>query len=173
MFNFMDCTYSWKNMDWYWTRSSIRSSLPSGKNNEHSSSTRRTTSRRRWCDRNLETERWSSEQILVLSILVWWCQGRAQDGRRRRLQEQFSMLYWFVRTINSLPSSSSRSFRTQSHWSFTTGQCIDYEQFLRVHLSYWMCGQYTLHHKFRIDTRRTKYQQRQTDGILYSRESHA
>ena len=35
-------------MDWYWTRSSIRTSSPSGKKNKHSSSTRRITSRRRW-----------------------------------------------------------------------------------------------------------------------------
>ena len=27
---YKNCTYSWKNMDWYWTRSSIRSSVPSG-----------------------------------------------------------------------------------------------------------------------------------------------
>ena len=44
-------------------RSSIRSSLPSGKKNKHSSSTWRVTSRRRWGDRILETERGSSEQI--------------------------------------------------------------------------------------------------------------
>ena len=47
------------------------------------------------------------------------------------------------------------------------------EQLLRVHLPYWMCSQFTLHHKFRIDSGRTKFWQGQTDGILYSRESHA
>ena len=57
---------------------------------------------------------------------------------------------------NSLPSSSSRPFKTQSHRPITTRQCIDSEQFLRVHLSYWMCGQCTLHNKFRIDSGRTK-----------------
>ena len=41
----------------YRTRNSIRSSLPRGKKNKHSSSTRRTTSRRRWSNRILETER--------------------------------------------------------------------------------------------------------------------
>ena len=82
-------------MDWYWTRSPIRSSVPSGKKNKHSSSTRRITSRRRWSGRILETERWSSEQIWVLSILVWWCM---QDGRRRRQQEKISILHWPVRT---------------------------------------------------------------------------
>ena len=37
---------------------------------------------------------------------------------------------------------------------------------LRVHLSYRMCNQFTLHHEFRIDFRRTKFQQK-TDGILH------
>ena len=150
-----DFSYSWKNMDWFWTRYSVRSCVPIGKKNKHSSATRRTSSRRRWSDRILETEIWSSEQHWVLSILVWWCMEE-QDGMRRRQQEKISILYWPVRTRNSSPSSSSRSFRTQSHWSFTAGQCIDSEQFLRVHSSYWRCGQSTLHHKFRIDRGRTK-----------------
>ena len=158
-------------MDWYWTRSSFRSSIPSGKKTKHSSSARRITSRRRWCDRILETERWSSEPIWALSILVWWY-VEEQDGRRRRQQEKISIQYWPVRTRNSLPPSSSRSFRTQSHWSYTAGQCVNSEQFLRVHLSYWMCSQFTLHHKVRIDSGRTKFYQGKTHGILYSRESH-
>ena len=82
---FKDYTYSWKNMVFYWNRSWIRSSLPSGKKNKHSSSTRRITARRRWSDQILETERWSSERDWVLSILVWWCMEE-QDGRRRRQQ---------------------------------------------------------------------------------------
>ena len=86
---FKEKSYSWKDMGWYWTRSSIRSSLLSGKKNKHSSSTRRTTSRRRWGDRILETERWSSEQIWVLPILVWWCMEE-QDGRKRRQQQKIS-----------------------------------------------------------------------------------
>ena len=36
---------------------------PVAKKNKHSSSTRRTTSRRRWGDRILDTERFSSEQL--------------------------------------------------------------------------------------------------------------
>ena len=31
---YKNCTYSWKNMDWYWTRSSIRSRVHSGKKTE-------------------------------------------------------------------------------------------------------------------------------------------
>ena len=45
--------------------------------------------------------------------------------------------------------------------------------FFEYILSYWMCSHFTLHHKFRIDSGRTKFLQGQTDGILYSRESHA
>ena len=89
--------------------------------------------------------------IWVLSVLVWWCMEE-QDGRRRRQQEKISIRYWSVRTRNSLPPSSSRSFRTQSHWSYTARQCINSRQFLRAHLSSWMCSQFTLHHKFRINS---------------------
>ena len=46
---------------------------------------------------------------------------------------------------------------------FITGQCVNSGQFLRVHLPHRMCDQFTLHHKFRIDTGRTKFGQgRQT-----------
>ena len=68
--------------------------------------------------------------------------------------------------INSLPQRSSRSFRTQSHWSFITGQRINSEQFLGVHLSHRMCNQFRFHREFRIDTRRTKLEQK-TDDILH------
>ena len=34
-----------------------------------------------------------------------------------------------------------------------------------------MCNQFTLHHKFRIDSERTKFEQRKTDSILYGCES--
>ena len=35
-----------------------------------------------------------------------------------------------------------------------------------------MCNQFTLHHKFRIDTGRTKFKQGKTDSILHGCESH-
>ena len=155
-----------REMDWYWTRSWIRSSLPSGKQNKHSSSTRRTTSRRRWSDRILETERWSSEQICALSTLLWR-NVEEQIGRKRRQQLKISILYWPIRTRNSLPSSFSRSFRTQSWWSYTSWQCVNSGQFLQVHLSYWMCSQFTFHHKFRIDSGRTKFS-RDRQTVLFT-----
>ena len=50
--------------------------------------------------------------------------------------------------------------------TYPSGQEINSERFLRVHLSHRMCNQFTLHHEFRIDTRRTKFEQ-QTNGILH------
>ena len=38
-------------------------------------------------------------------------------------------------------------------------------RFLQVHLSRWMCNQFTFHHQFRIDTGRSKFEQT-TDSIL-------
>ena len=46
------------------------------------------------------------------------------------------------------------------------GQCINSTRFLPVHLSHRMCNQFTLHHEFRIDTRRTNLKQK-TDDILH------
>ena len=46
-----------------------------------------------------------------------------------------------------------------------------FEQFLRVRISHRMCNQLTLHHEFRVDTRRTKFEQK-TDGILHVCGSH-
>ena len=90
-------------------------------------------------------------KLRTLSIGLVKC-GRA---RWRKQQGKISILYWPVRRRSSLLPSPSRSFRTQSHWSYTSGQCVDFGQLLRGHLSYWMCSQCTLHHKFRIDSGRT------------------
>ena len=154
-----------RSMDWYWTRSSIRqSSVPSGKKTEHSSSAWTITSRRRWSDRILEIGRLSSERIWALSTVGLMRCGRAKWQEAEGTRKYFNIVLILVRTRNSSSPSSSRSFRTQSHWSFTTGQCVNSGQFLRVHLSYWMCNQFTLHHKFRIDSGRTKFKQGKTDG---------
>ena len=41
-----------------------------------------------------------------------------------------------------------------------------FPNFFRLHLSHRMCNRFTLHHEFRIDTRRTKFEQK-TDGVLH------
>ena len=131
----------------------------------HSSSSWSSISRRRWSDRILEIKRLSSEPCWAISTLVWW-KVEEHNGKRLKKQKQISILYWSIRTRNTLSPSSSRSFRTQSNWSFITGQCINSERFLRVHWPHRMCNQFTLHHDFRIDTGRTKFEQK-TDGILH------
>ena len=90
-------------------------------------------------------------------------------GKRRRKQENISVLFWIFRN-NSVPPSSSRSFRTQSHWSYFTGQCHYSGRFLQVHLSLRMCNQFTFHHQFRIDTGRTNFEQ-QRDSIILTRST--
>ena len=50
--------------------------------------------------------------------------------------------------------------------------CVNSGQFLRAHSSCWMCNQFTLHHKFMIDSGRTKFKQGETYGLLYGCESH-
>ena len=100
----------------------------------------------------------------------WSEKVEEQYGRRRRKQEKIPVLYWFIRS-NLVPPSSSRPFRTQFHWSNFTGQCCYSERLLPVHLSSRMCNQFTFHHKFRIDTGRTKFEQ-QTDSILPACGSH-
>ena len=79
------------------------------------------TSRQWWSDWIPENKRQSPETFLVLSSLVWR-KVEEQHGRRRRRKEKISILNWPVRN-NSWSPSSSRSFRTQSYWSFITGQC--------------------------------------------------
>ena len=71
-----------------------------------------------------------------------WSDDKWKSMGRRRNQEKITVLHWFIRS-NSLPPSSSRSFRTQSYWSFITGQCGDSEQLLPAHLSCRMCNQVT------------------------------
>ena len=78
--------------------------------------------------------------ICAISTLVWW-NVEEYNGKRTRKQEKISILYWSIRKRNSLSPSSSRTFRTQSHWSFTTGQCINSGRLLRVLLSNQMCNQ--------------------------------
>ena len=105
--------------------------------------------------------RYEFEHSQYWSDDVWKSRMSGGGGHKKRFH-----LYWSVRTRNSLPPGSSGSFRTQSHWSYTSGQCVNSERFLRVHLSHRMCNQLTFHHKFKIDTRRTQFEQK-TDGILH------
>ena len=88
-----------------------------------------------------EYKRLSSEPLCVFSALVWW-KVEEQHGKRRRKQEKIPALYWFIRS-NLVPPSSSRPFRTQFHWSYFTEQRCYSERHLPIHISRWMCKQFT------------------------------
>ena len=74
----------------------------------------------------LEKSRTSSESIPTNSSLVWQSM-ESMLGSRRRSKKEISVLHWRFRN-NCLSPSSSRTFRTQSYWSFITGQCGDSER---------------------------------------------
>ena len=57
--------------------------------------------------------------------------------------------------LRALQGHSGRNLNDPS----STGQCLDSGRFLQVHLSRWMCNQFTFHHQFRIDTGRSKFEQ--------------
>ena len=91
----------------------VDQAYPVAKKNEHSSSTRRLTSRRRWRDRTLETERWSSEQISVLSKLVWWCTESklaGGGGNKKRFQCCIDPSGQEILNFRALQGHSGRNF---------------------------------------------------------------
>ena len=145
-------SYWWENSDWCWTRKTFTLRLSSVEEIVPSSTSWKPTSRQWWSNWILENKRSSSESFLVLSSLVWRKVEEQHGRRRRRTKENISVLFWFF------SASSSRSFRTQSYWSFITRQCHYSGRFLQVHLSRRMCNQCTFHHQFRIDTGRTKFE---------------
>ena len=71
--------------------------------------------------------RWSDEK---------WKSSMAGGGGK---QEKISILYWLVKTRNSLPPSSSRSFRMQSYSSFIAGQCWDSGRFFFKYIYHVGC----------------------------------
>ena len=86
---YKNCTYTWKNMDWYWTRSSIQSGVPSGKKTEHSSSAWTIISRRRWGDRILENKdnlRNDFENSQYWSDEMWKSKMAGGGGNKKRFQ---------------------------------------------------------------------------------------
>ena len=85
-------------------------------------------------------------------------------GNKKRFQYCTGSLGQEINYLRALQGHSGRNP--------TSGQCVNSGQFLRVHLSYWMCNQFTLHHKFRIDSGRTQFKQGKTAGILYGCESY-
>ena len=91
-----------------------------------------------------------------------------QNGRRRRQQEKIS--------ICADPSGQEilylRAFQGHSGRNPIDPTLQDKMLILDNSSSTFVCSQFTLHHKFRIDSERTKFKQGKTDSIFYGCESH-
>ena len=88
-------------------------------------------------------------------------------GSRRRSKKGDSSTVLMIQGQLFFPSSS-RTFRTQSYWSFITGQCCGSEQILPIHLPFCMCVQSSFCHQLWTNTRRSKLEQ-ETDRQYSSR----
>ena len=86
-------------------------------------------------------------------------------GSRRRSKNDIPVLHWWFRN-NCLFPSSSRTFRTQSYWSFIAGQCCYSEQLLTAYLPHWMRIQSSLYCQFWINTWKSNSSKRQTVFFL-------
>ena len=85
--------------------------------------------------------------------------GLTKSGRKAWQEEETrkETSIVLIRQEQSYTASSSRSFRTQSHWSYFTWQYCHSERLLPVHFSCRMCNQFTFHHRFGIDTLWSKF----------------
>ena len=151
-------------MDWYWTRETFSLCVRSfEESNSSSSSFSASTSRRGWSGSILENKRKSSESIPTICSLVLRSM-ESMLGSRKRSKKEIPVLHWWFRN-NCLFPSSSRTFRTQSYWSFIARQCCDSEQILPIHLPHWMCVQFSFYCQLWINTWRSKFKQ-ETDSFL-------
>ena len=115
-----DSSYWEEKFYWHWTRKIFFPRLWSiVESNVSSSSFTTCASRRRWVVHFWWIKEKSSESVPAFVSLVWQ-QVESMLGRRRR----------FFRN-NCVFPSSSRSFRTQSYWSFITGQRVIQSNFFQ------------------------------------------
>ena len=103
----------------------------------------------------VHSRRWSDEM---------WKSKMAGGGNEKRFQYCTDPSGQEILYLRALQGRSRRDLIDPS---LPDNVFIHSERFLRVHLTYWMCGHFTLHHKFRFDSGKTKFKQRKTDGILH------
>ena len=147
-------------LDRYWTREIFSLRIRRiEESNSSSSSFTESTSRRRWSGSFLQKKGKSSESMPTIYSLVWRSMV-SMFGSKRRRKKEIPVLYWCFRNNCLFPSS-----RTQSYWSFITGQCGNSEQLLPVHIPCRMCFQFAFYHQLWIKTWRSKFEQK-TDSVL-------
>ena len=96
--------------------------------------------------------------------------GRIAWQEEEETRKDFSIVVILQEKFFHLRALQGHSGRNLVDPSLQDNCCYS-ERFLPVHLSRWMCNQFTFHHQFRIDTGRTKFEQK-TDGILHVCESY-
>ena len=138
-------------MDWFWTKSSIRSCVASGKKIRHPSSARRSTSRSR-CgeDRkmifgiNFEfSQYWSDD--------VWISKMAGGGGNKKRFQSCVDPSGEEILYFRALQRHSGRRpIDPTLHDNVLISNIFPVQAFC------WMCTQFMLHHKFRIDSSRER-----------------
>ena len=84
---------------------------------------------------------------------VWKSKMAGGGGNKKRFQYCTNPSGQEILYLRALQGHSGRNPIVPS----LQDNVIDSEQFLRVHLSHWMCSQFTLLNKFRIDSGRTKF----------------
>ena len=149
----------WKNMDWYWTikaRSRVVQSLE--ESCQSSSTQSEVTSRRRWSNSILQDKIPSARPSSSNTKLVRWSMD-SLFGCRRRTQTKISVLLWLF-GINYLPPCSSRTFWEQSHWSYTTGQRVDWTWNISLHIPCRKQFQSLFNYQQWTDTWRSEFEQK-------------
>ena len=158
-------------MDWYWTRSWIRSSVPSGKKTKHSSLAWTITSRRRWViefwrlkddlqNKFEHSQHWSDD--------MWKSTMAGGGGNKKRFQNCTDPSGQEILYLRALQSHSGRNPIDPSRQDNVLIPNNFFEYIYHVGCAV------SLHSTTNsgIDSGRTKFKQGLTDGILYSRESH-
>ena len=130
-----------RKLDWYWTMElplSLRTRFRRRRNPSSSDILRKYNEK--------ITERFISGELknhLQGQFFHKFLIGLTIDGKyawqeEEEVREDHQLLHWFFKK-NRLSPSSSMTFRTQSYWSFITGQCCDSQRILPSYLPYWMC----------------------------------
>ena len=104
-------------------------------------------------------------QVLNWSDDRWKACLAAGGGAKKEI----SVLHWGFRNDYLFPSSS-RTFRTQPHWSFIIGQCCNSARILPSHLPCWMFVSSSFYHQQWIDTWRSEFKQ-ETNSTLFQKLS--
>ena len=137
-------------MDWFWTKSSIRSCVASGKKTRHPSSARRITSRSRCGEDRKMIFGTNFEYSQYWSDDVWISKMAGGGGNKKRFQYCVDPSGQEILYFQALQRHSGRRPIDP-----ILQDNVLISNIFPLQAFYWMCNQFMLHHKFRIDGGRT------------------